>query len=258
MKTKINGIDMYYIDESKGTPVLFLHGFPLDHTNWLPVIEKLSGAGRLIAPDLRGFGQSDAPAGIARMSLFADDAAGLLDMLEVEKAVVVGHSMGGYASLAFYRKYPERVCGLGLVASQALPDNAERKAARYDSAKAVASQGSIFAASSLPEKYTADPHLQDMIRKIILQTAPNGIVSALMGLAEREDSTSLLADIQAPVLVVAGAADQLIPVAVSRETAGKIHDVEYVEVEGASHMVMMENPEITAQAIRRLIKRAGK
>lgn len=255
MKASVNHIEMYYIDEGDGIPVLFLHGFPLDHTNWLPVIDQLRGTARLIAPDQRGFGQSDAPAGIGKISVYADDAAELLDSLDIDKAIVVGHSMGGYVSLAFARQYPDRLLGLGLIASQALPDTPDRKAARYDSAKAVASQGSSFAAASLPPKYTANPGLQDEVRKIILNTAPNGIVAALMGMAEREDSTASLAKINIPVLVLAGSADLLIPVNVAREMAEKIADVEYVEIPGSSHMVMMEEPEQTANAIRRLIRR---
>ena len=255
MNTKLGGINTFYLDEGKGIPVLFLHGFPLDHTNWMPVMDQLSGSGRHIAPDLRGFGQTDAPAGLVRMETYAEDSVRLMDYLKIDKAVVVGHSMGGYVTLAFAHKYPDRMLGMGLVASQARPDAPDRKTGRYDSAKSVATQGSVFAANTLPSKYSSDPAIQEQVRQIILKTQPNGIVAALMGIAEREDAVNWLESIKVPALVVSGGADMLIPPAVSHEMADKLADVEYVEIPGTGHMLMLEKPDQAAAAIRRLIDR---
>lgn len=255
MITHVNSIAMYYEDSGSGLPVVFLHGFPLDRTNWQPILQRLKGQARMITPDLRGFGRSEAPAGPAFMNTYVKDIVGLLDELTIEKAVLVGHSMGGYVALAFARLFPERLLGLGLVATQALPDAPDRKEARYDSAKAVASQGAVFAANSLPQKYSGNPDIQEQVRQIILRTAPNGIIAALMGMAEREDSTPFLKDIGVPSLVVAGSADMLIPAKVSQEMAVALPDTEYVEIPGGYHMLMLEHPDEVAAAVSRLLGR---
>ncbi len=108
---------------------MLIHGFPLDHTSWNEVATLLENDFDLILPDLRGFGQSTTVETPYTMSDMADDLAGLLDHLGIEKVALAGHSMGGYVALAFAKKYPQRVSGLGLVASQAAADSPERKAA---------------------------------------------------------------------------------------------------------------------------------
>ncbi|MBI5657137.1 MAG: alpha/beta fold hydrolase, partial [Geobacter sp.] len=97
MQAIINGIQMAYDDTETGLPLLLIHGFPLCRRMWRPQFNKLPRSGyRVIAPDLRGFGESDAPEGPYSMDIFADDMIALLDYLEIDQAVVGGMSMGGY------------------------------------------------------------------------------------------------------------------------------------------------------------------
>src|SRR5690242_11958198 len=129
-KINVKDIQLAYERRGKGTPLVLLHGYPLDHHLWDEVAPLLEDTFDVILPDLRGFGESTTVDSPYSMDDYASDIAGLLDQLGISKAAIVGHSMGGYAALAFARMYPERVSGLGLVSSQVLADPPERKDGR--------------------------------------------------------------------------------------------------------------------------------
>src|SRR5574339_918327 len=138
---EINGIRLAYDRRGKGTPLVLLHGYPLDHRLWDEVAPLLEDQFDLILPDLRGFGGSSTVDTFYTMEDYAADIAGLIDFLGIQKTAIAGHSMGGYVALAFARLYPERLRGFGLVSSQVLPDPPDRKEGRYKSAADVAENG---------------------------------------------------------------------------------------------------------------------
>src|SRR5512143_2273883 len=105
MQARINGIRMAFDVRGSGAPVLLVHGFPFDRTMWAPQAEALASSWRVIVPDLRGHGETEAPPGPYSMDLFADDLAALLTHLGVEQVVLGGLSMGGYIAFAFYRNF---------------------------------------------------------------------------------------------------------------------------------------------------------
>jgi len=253
MDIEINRIMIHYEEQGQGLPVIFIHGFPLNHTIWAPVLPLLKSQARLITPDLRGHGQSEAPASIYSMDQFAEDMRGLMDRLKIDKAVLIGHSMGGYISLAFARLYPERLAGLGLVSTQARTDTPERREARYDSAKAVSAQGTSFAANTLTPKYSDVSDVREKVREMILNTPVNGVVGSLFGMAERVDSRETLRNMQVPTMVVAGEADALFPQEVMRELADLLPRTRWYPIPNAGHMPMMEIPERVAEAVDGLV-----
>src|SRR5262249_13656788 len=111
---KINDVDLSVRDYPASTPgsrapILFLHAFPLDQTMWDKQVAYLRGENRVITFDWRGFGESSSGAGDASIDVFADDLAGLLDQLAIQRAIVCGLSMGGYAAFAFYRRHRDRI-----------------------------------------------------------------------------------------------------------------------------------------------------
>src|SRR5450759_3587821 len=113
MKYTRQGVSLEYDDLGNGTALLFIHGFPLDRSMWGPQVNALQKVCRVIAPDLRGFGQSSDTDGQAvTMETYAEDMKALLDSLNVKQVVVCGLSMGGYIALAFIAKYADRVKGL--------------------------------------------------------------------------------------------------------------------------------------------------
>src|ERR1044071_898967 len=142
-KIDVNDIQLAYEYRGKrGSPALvLLHGYPLDHHLWDETLPLLEDTFDVIAPDLRGFGESTLGDSSPSMEDYAADIAGLLDYYDIRNTAIVGHSMGGYVALAFTRLYPERVSGLGLISSQVLADAADRKEGRYKSAAEVADKG---------------------------------------------------------------------------------------------------------------------
>src|SRR4051812_37554591 len=110
------------------TPLVLLHGYPFDHTMWDTVAASL--VREVIAPDLRGFGQTALGEAEPSIDVMADDIAHLLDHRKFGRAIVAGFSMGGYVALAFAERYPSRLSGLGLINSQALADTEEARAGR--------------------------------------------------------------------------------------------------------------------------------
>src|SRR5437867_96982 len=112
LKARIDDLDLEYIDKGSGLPVVFIHGFPYNKSMWSSQIDALSERYRVIAPDLRGHGESAAPVGPYLMEVLAYDIKRLLDHLNIENAVICGFSMGGYVTFAFYRLYPDRVLAL--------------------------------------------------------------------------------------------------------------------------------------------------
>jgi pimeloyl-ACP methyl ester carboxylesterase len=249
-KVTLNGLLLAYDRRGKGRPLVLIHGYPLDHTIWEPIVPLLENDFDLILPDLRGFGESDVPKTKYAMSDLAADVASLLDRLGIEKAAIVGHSMGGYVALAFAHAYPHRILGLGLVSSQALADPPERKVARYQEAERVLSNGVGEVAEGMSVKLTADAELQAALKTLILRQRPDGLAGALRAMADRPDSTPFLSEFNFPVVIVHGLADGLISVERAREVRSGVKRGDLVEVERAGHMPMMEAPVQTAEALK--------
>ena len=251
-KVNIEGIQLAYERHGKGTPLVLLHGYPLDHHLWDDVFPLLSDTFDLILPDLRGFGESTIIDSPYTMDDFASDIAGLLDHLGIQKAAIAGHSMGGYVALAFARLYPERVNGLGLVSSQAPADPPDRKEGRYKSATEVAEKGVGGVVETMTAKFTSDTRLQAFARQTMERQKPAAYIGALKAMAEREDSTPLLSAMTYPVVVVHGDADVLIPIDRAREVKAAVPHAHLTELSGVGHMPMMEAKERTAEALKHL------
>lgn len=154
----VEKVVLFYKDSGHGVPVVCLHGYPLDHTIWYPVEREMHAEVRFILPDLRGQGRSPAPEGPYTMCRMAEDVVRLLDKLEIERALVLGHSMGGYVGLAFAHYFSDRMLGLGLVASHVFEDTPEKKEGRRQNAEHVLKFG-VESLASMAEKLTEDPIL---------------------------------------------------------------------------------------------------
>ena len=251
-KINVKDIQLAYERRGKGTPLVLLHGYPLDHHLWDDVVRLLEDTFDVILPDLRGFGESTIADSSPTVEDYASDIAGLLDHLGIQKTAIVGHSMGGYVALAFARLYPDRLTGLGLVSSQVLADPPDRKEGRYKSAKDVSENGIDSVVATMTPKFTANEKLQAFARASMEQQQPTAYIGALKAMAERPDSTPLLASLEIPVVVVHGTSDALIPVDRAREVKAALAQAHLVEISGVGHMPMMEATEQTAAALRYL------
>jgi len=252
-KVNVNRFNIAYTRQGQGTPLVLVHGYPLDRTTWNEMLPLLENDFDLIVPDLRGFGESDLVEGPYTISDMASDIAGLLDTLNIEKAILVGHSMGGYVVLAFARMYPQRVSGLGLVSSQALADSPERKKGRYESADVVMKTGIGPVSESFPALLSSDQRVQAFVRDLIAKQRPAGLAEALKAMAERDDSSSILSGFEIPVAIVHGDADRLIPIQRAQEIKDAISHAALLELPKVGHMPAMEAPEAVASALKKLV-----
>src|SRR6185295_18091789 len=141
MKTHVNGITIASSDQGTGLPIVFLHAFPLNRTMWATQEHLLSLQFRIITIDLRGHGESDAPLWRYTLEQSADDVRALLDHLEIQRALFVGLSMGGYTLFAFYRKYADRAKGMILAGTRAQADTAEGRDGRFQMAQTAYKKG---------------------------------------------------------------------------------------------------------------------
>ncbi|HQU36683.1 MAG TPA: alpha/beta hydrolase [Anaerolineales bacterium] len=251
-KINVNGIELAYERRGKGTPLVLLHGFPLDHHTWDFVAPQLEGTFDLIMPDLRGFGDSSTVDSQYTLDDFAADIAGLLDHLGIQKAAIAGHSMGGYIALAFTKLYPEKVSGLGLVSTQTLADPPDRKEGRYKSAAEVAEKGIGGVVEAMKPKFSPNEEYQNAVTAIMQRQQPAAFIGALKAMAERMDTSSMLANFTIPVVIIHGDADSLVAVDRAREMKSAVPSAHFVELKGVGHLPMMEAVKETAEGLRHL------
>ncbi|MEB2288303.1 MAG: alpha/beta fold hydrolase [Anaerolineae bacterium] len=246
---------LHYEERGQGLPVVLLHGYPLDHTLWRAQIAALGDAYRVIAPDLRGHGASPAPAGDYSMDSLAADVAALLDRLGVERAVWVGHSMGGYVALAALRTLPQRVAGLALCASHPFADPPEKAASRRASAEQARREGTAPVVSGmLPLLFRPGTNLETvpahLIRSMMLRTPPQGVAGVLDGMAARPDAVDMLRPPAPPKAILAGREDQIVRLADLQALVAELPHVALHVMDGAGHLPMIEQPEATTAALR--------
>jgi len=249
MKTEINGFEMAYTDTGSGTPLVFIHGFPLNRQIWQPQMEAFKETHRVIAPDLRGHGDSQPIPGPYSVSLFARDVEALLDHLGIERKIVLcGLSMGGYICFEYFRKYPERLAGLVLTATWAEADTPEKRAGRDQSASNVLKNGVAPLAEGMlplllsPQTEQSNPAIVAEVAGILNGTSVEGTVGALQAMRDRPDSTPTLAEINLPVFVIHGADDRIIPFQEAEKMAAQIPQSKLVKIQNAGHLLNMEKP----------------
>lgn len=252
----VRGLDLSTLDAGQGNAVVLVHGFPLNHEMWNAQIDALSSRYRVIAPDLRGFGQSDVTDGTVTMEDYADDLAELLDALSIHEPVVLcGLSMGGYIALEFWRRHRARLKALVLCDTRAAADSSEAAAGRQATADRVLQEGTAFLAETLiPRLFaTADrspePAWVQATRAVIQRTDPRGVAAAARGMAGRADFIPFVGQIRVPSLLVVGQHDAITPPDEMRQLARAMPQASLVEISAAGHMAPLENPAQTNAAI---------
>ncbi len=261
MKARIDGGWIEYDVRGEGPALVLLHAFPLGLFMWDPQCETLSPARRVVRFDARGFGGSDLPDGPLTMERIADDAAALMDTLGIERAVVGGCSMGGYAAFAFARRHPHRLAGLVLQDTKAGADTDEAKRNRLTLARRVLEEGSAAAADAFLPRLLGKttqrerPELATQLRAQILATRPEAIAAALHGLAAREDSHATLGTVRVPTLVLVGEEDVLTPPEEAEAIARGIPGARLARIPRAGHLANLENPPALDEPLRVFLDR---
>jgi 3-oxoadipate enol-lactonase len=255
---RINGTDISYTDRGSGTPLVLLHGFPLDSRMWDAQVSELSSRWRVIAPDHRGFGQSRSDQSFTIESL-ADDAHMLLRELGALPCVLTGLSMGGYVALAYARKYPTDLRALILIDTKAEGDSAEAKEGRQKMIDSARTGGSKAVADQMMPKMLAEetpksrPHPAQAHRQMMEASPPKTIEHALTAMRDRSDQTANLPSIPVPTLILVGDHDRITPPDVAESMRSKIPHARLTIIQGAGHMSPMEQPAQVNQAITRFL-----
>jgi pimeloyl-ACP methyl ester carboxylesterase len=255
-RLKIAGGEIAYEVRGEGPAVLLLHAFPLGLVMWDDQVRALEATHEVVRFDCRGFGGSPPGEALLTMERVADDAAALLDHLEVSQAVVCGVSMGGYGAFAMVRRHPDRLRGLVLADTRAGPDNEDLRRLRSEQASKVLREGSgAIAEAFLPRlvgetTHKERPALVARLREIIVANPPRGIADALAGLAARGDSAPTLREVRVPTLLIWGAEDTLSPLAEAEKIKDGIAGSRLEVVPKAGHLSNMENPEAWNAALR--------
>jgi pimeloyl-ACP methyl ester carboxylesterase len=249
MKALINGITIGYDDNGSGPVVCLIHGFPLDRRMWRPQVMAVVSAGyRVITPDLRGFGESDAHDGHYSMDLFADDLAALLDYLDIGRAVIGGMSMGGYVLLNLLDRHPTRVAAACFIVTRSGADDEAGKERRITLAGEVMKSGPrivadqfekiLFAAKTLKTM----PELAAEVYGWMMEKDAAGVAGGLLAMAERKDYTALLAGFRLPALVIGAADDRAVPEENARALAKGLPQDMLCIIPGAGHLANLEQP----------------
>lgn len=255
MHTQVNNITIGYSDQGTGLPIVFLHAFPLNRTMWATQEKVLSSQFRIITIDLRGHGESDAPLWRYTLDQSADDVRALLDHLEIQQALFVGLSMGGYILFAFYRKYASRVKGLILADTRAQADTVEGKEGRFQLAQLAYKKGPAAIADVMipkllsPATIQTRPDLVQQVRAMIEGNQISGIAGDLMAMADRPDSVPLLSQITNPIQIIVGELDQATPLSDAKLMAEQIPNAHLTIIPNAAHLSNLEQPEAFNQIV---------
>jgi len=250
MRARVNGIEVFYRDEGKGAPIVLLHAFPLSGEMWRPQIDALCDRFRVIAPDLRGFGRTEAPAGPYGLDAMAADVIALLDALGVERFVLGGLSMGGYLAFALLRRIDRsRVQGLLLADTRAEADTDDGRANRLKMAARAETEGSGPIAEAMIGRLLGRttietrPEVVERVKALIRENTGTGIAGAQRAMAARPDSTALLGELSMPALVLVGEEDPLTTPGDAAGMAAALPNARCATIPKAGHLSNLERPD---------------
>jgi pimeloyl-ACP methyl ester carboxylesterase len=259
--TMVGDTAVHYTDNgSPGPAAVLLHGYLESLEVWGEFAERLGRAGyRVVTLDLPGHGISEVLAEVHPMSLLAEVTARLLDKLKIPRAALIGHSMGGYAALAFAKAYPERLDALVLFHSTPDPDSEEKKADRLREIEIVEAgrkemlsrvvPGGRFA----PENRKKQTDEIDALSLQIMLTEDEGIVALLRGMMEREDMNAMLQKLSVPQLFIFGRFDGVIPPEKAESVIARHPQACVAWLEHSGHMGFLEEPDESLRILREFL-----
>lgn len=244
-----------YGPRDSSSRLVLLHGLCEDSSIWSGLLSELTEI-PIVCIDLPGFGAS-APLAAPGLDGYADAINAVLEEEHIPKAVLVGHSLGGYTALAFAARYAPRLSGLGLFHAHPFADSLEKKDARTRSIRLLKAGKKtqyvtqLFPGLFAPDFFAANPHvIQGIIEQIGLRQSTEGIIAALEGMMLRPDRTSMLKKITQPVLWILGDQDPLVPFESTLEMASKCPLGMVSRLEGVGHMGMFESKQTCANLLR--------
>ena len=247
---EIQGIAVFTEGNRSAKPLVFIHGFPMDHSMWKPQTDYFSKTCFVVSYDVRGLGRSRAEDGQYTLESYVDDLFAVMDGLKIGKAVVCGLSMGGYIALRGMERQPERFSGLVLCDTRSEADSDEAKVKRAGTVGHLKKTGlagfaqefvkSVFSRKTLQTR----PDFVEAAAGLIRKNSVTGVCGALLALAARTDTTRGLEKISVPTLVLVGQEDKITPPSAAEAMQKKIPGALLRAVPDASHFSNLDNPEV--------------
>ena len=243
------------IERGQGKPVVFLHGYPLNHEIWEPQLELLSDGHRVVLLDLPGYG-------LAREWPVPDTLAGFAEIVHrtlnqhfSSPVVVVGHSFGGYVALEMFRNNAGQFRGAVLTDTRSEPDTPEARENRLATVHRLEDPSQHLDVEATvrglvaPRTWESGGPLLETLRRIVQDAPSPTIIASLKAIAGRADLTPVLPTLQVPALVLWGEEDTLIPPGQSRAMVARLRAGVGVGIPGAGHLPFLETPAAFARAV---------
>ncbi len=262
-RIKSDDAEIVYWVLGDGPPIVLLHPFPANHEIWLPAAEALSSRYRLIVPDLRAHGDSEAGEGPVTMAKHASDIAHICDAEDIGRAIFAGVSIGGYILFEFWRRFRGRIAALVLADTRAQGETPESRTNRLKSAADVLECGTEpFVDTMIPRllgETTVEnrPDLVAQVRQMMLKMSPQDINLVQQGMADRPDSVPTLKTINVPTLVLVGKEDVVSPAADGELMRQNIPGAEMNVIDRSGHYAVFEQGEEAGRVLRQFVDRVS-
>lgn len=245
-----NSINLSYDDLGEGgIPIIFIHGFPFDRTMWQPQMDFFKSTNRVIAFDIRGFGESKDEESALSIDLFAEDLISFMDTLRIDKAIICGLSMGGYIALNAVKRFQNRFEGLILADTQCIADSDEAKQKRYKAIDEIVLHGTTgfneaFIKNVLhKDSLSSKKEVVEKTRRMVYSNSEHIMGMGLTALAERSETCSTLSKITIPTLILCGREDTVTPIAQAESMKSSIYGSVLRIIDHAGHLSNLEQPE---------------
>ncbi len=249
---------IHYDVSGKGSAVVFLHGFLEDKNIWKKYTKSLSGQNRIICIDLPGHGLSSNFGYCHSMELMADAVMHVLKELKVRRFYLIGHSMGGYVSMAIAESSPDNIKGLCMFHSTADADSAQKKIDRDRVIKVVQKNKSLFIKEAIPNLFNTSvkPYKRGIasISKMAMNMSVQAIIAALEGMKIRSNREIVVKFAPYPVLYVIGQMDNILPYEKLIEESKLSDNSEYLLLPRVNHMGFIEDSEVCLKKIKAFVR----
>jgi len=254
---KFKSINVSFSDEGKGKAVVFLHGFLGAKEVWKSFSKILSKTQRVITIDLLGHGRTDCLSYVHTMEEMAEAVQSVLTHLKLRKYFLVGHSLGGYVSLALAEQNPDNIKGLVMFHSSAKADDAKKKHDRGRVVRIVKMSPELFVNEAVPNlfytKYKPNKRGIEQYKKIALAVSKQGVIAALEGMKDRVDREIVLKFAPYPVLFIIGEKDNILPYKELITQASLAEKASFLLLNNTGHMGFIEAKEETFKALKSFV-----
>lgn len=255
----INNKPLFYNESGIGFPIVLLHGYLESNEIWADFAIQLSKNYRIICPDLPGHGKSEAIENQS-IELMSDSLKKLLVLLNIKKTIIIGHSMGGYVTLAFAEQFSDMLKGFCLFHSHPFADSNEKKINRLQEIELIKKgKKNLIINSAIPKMFAKKFFEQRKLMfqkslKIALNTSDEGMISCINSMIIRKDKSEFLLKTKIPVLWVAGKYDDFFSFKEITKFTNNNLQINSEILEMSGHMGMVEEPKKSLKKINSFIR----